>query len=135
MRETIDKADSNMGEYIDRSVSFTEILNNICDQGRWIDLPIIATNVDNQENASSLIDSAFLSGDQDIVLSCLKNMDNIGGVLVSTQSLLTFLSVRQSNRSTPIGGDLVAGIAGSAVTMNVIDRYRSMVENLLAHKS
>ena len=135
MREMIDTADGNMDKYIDRPVSFIEIINDICDQGRWIDLPIIAINVDNQENASALIDSAFLSGDEDIVRSCLKNMDGVGGILVSVQSLLTFLSVRQSNRSTPKGEDLVASIAGSAVTMNVIDRYRSMVEHLLAHKS
>lgn len=135
MREMIDTADGDMDKYIDRPVSFIEMINDICDQGRWIDLPIIAINVDNQENASALIDSAFLSGDEDIVLSCLKNMDGVGGILVSVQSLLTFLSVRQSNRSTPKGEDLVAGIAGSAVTMNVIDRYRAMVEHLLAHKS
>ena len=135
MLQMMDTFEKDMGEDIKIAISLVALIDDIREQGRWNDLPIIALDIDDEETASLLVEAAFTSGEEDIVLSCLKNLYGIAGFPVSTQSLLAFLSTRQSNAAVPPAEDLVAGIAGSAVTMNVIDRYRSMVEQLLAHRS
>jgi hypothetical protein len=125
----------DMDEEFENFTPHVALIENCRQQKRWIDLPIIALDVNDEDTASALIYAAMCSGEENIVLSCLKNMNNISGFPISTQSLLAFLSLRQIETEAPDPVQLVVGIAGSTVTMGMIDRYRAMIEQLLAHRS
>lgn len=126
--------ENDMEDNMNYSYSHIELINDSHRQGRWTDLPIIALDVDDEETASALIYAALASGDNSIMLSCLKNMHHVSGFHISTQALLNFLSLLQIETAEPDPANLVVGIAGSVVTMSVIDRYRAMVEQLLANR-